>query len=65
MASTAISGDGFGPYGVNQYGNMNFDQRHVVKFNGTYFFPYGINAGATYTYTDYTYADETDLLFNL
>jgi hypothetical protein len=46
----AISGDGFGPYGPNQYGAMNFDQRHVLKINGTYFFPYGINAGAAYTY---------------
>jgi hypothetical protein len=46
----SVSGDGYGPYGANQYGLLNFDQRHVVKLNGTYFFPYGINAGATYTF---------------
>ena len=46
----AIAGNGFGPYGVNQYGLMNHDQRHVFKLSGTYFFPYGINAGATYSF---------------
>jgi hypothetical protein len=35
---------------TNQYGPLNHDQRHVFKVSGTYFFPFGVIAGARYTF---------------
>jgi len=34
----------------NYYGRPTFDRRHMVKFNGSYYLPYGFLVGTNFTY---------------